>query len=285
MLWLSGQVLGQEVLPAKDWGRVRSFLCQLQDLDLDSVSNSSVDLVIMDYSSDGTAAGRYTRDDLRRLRGKGAKRKMLLAYLSVGEAEDYRFYWPGRRKARRAGWLGPLNNQWAGNYLAHYWEPAWHSIMREYVRQILEAGFDGVYLDRIDAYQEVDCDRDFARREMLRLVQEVATQGRAGGGSDFGVFVQNAEELLEDPSYLSLVTGVGREEVYFAARRDRAGIPQKNTSVLEEALDRVVAAGKLVLSVDYPENAHQAAWARERATARGYLHFAGLRNLDRLPNW
>lgn len=285
MLWLCGQAVGQEMLPPREWGKVRSFLCQLQNLDLDSVRASTVDLVIMDYSADGTGAGRYTREELRRLRGTGSRRKLLLAYLSVGEAEDYRFYWPGRGKARRAGWLGPLNNQWAGNYLARFWEPAWHSIMKEYLHQILEAGFDGVYLDRIDAYQEVQADRDFARREMLRLVAEVARQGREGGGADFGVFVQNAEELLDDPAYLSLVTGVGREEVYFAAHRDRSGIPQKNTPALEEALDRVVAAGKLVLSLDYPKDAHQAAWARERATARGYLHFAGLRSLDKLPNW
>jgi len=49
------------------------------------------------------------------------------------------------------------NPNWEGNFKVQYWNPTWQSIIygseTSYLKKIINAGFDGVYLDIIDAFQ------------------------------------------------------------------------------------------------------------------------------------
>jgi cysteinyl-tRNA synthetase len=88
----------------------------------------------------------------------------VLAYLSIGEAESYRYYWhrewdrlgDGVPDAGAPAWLEGENPQWRGNYKVRYWDPGWRSILYgrsdAYLDGIISRGFDGVYLDLVDAY-------------------------------------------------------------------------------------------------------------------------------------
>ncbi|MGP1532348.1 MAG: endo alpha-1,4 polygalactosaminidase, partial [Treponema sp.] len=73
------------------------------------------------------------------------------------EAEDYRYYWEKQWKHRRPSWLDKENSEWKGNYKVKYWDAEWKSIIfgsdGAYLDRILAAGFDGVYLDIIDAFE------------------------------------------------------------------------------------------------------------------------------------
>ncbi|MFQ6033499.1 MAG: hypothetical protein ACE5KR_01400, partial [Candidatus Bipolaricaulia bacterium] len=69
---------------------LRSFLYQLQNADVEEIIRSGFKLVVMDYSKDGSDEERYSPEEIRQLRDHGITP---LAYLSIGEAEDYRFYW------------------------------------------------------------------------------------------------------------------------------------------------------------------------------------------------
>ena len=86
----------------KAWNQVKSFGYQLQDLNIKEVVESPLDLLILDYSEDGSHEERWSRQDIARLKQKNqGTPRLLLAYLSIGEAEDYRFYWPGKKKAKQ----------------------------------------------------------------------------------------------------------------------------------------------------------------------------------------
>jgi len=49
------------------------------------------------------------------------------------------------------------NPNWEGNFYVHYWDEEWQKIIcgndDSYLKKILDAGFDGVYLDLIDAFE------------------------------------------------------------------------------------------------------------------------------------
>jgi cysteinyl-tRNA synthetase len=83
--------------------------------------------------------------------------RLVLAYTSIGEAEDYRYYWQTEWENNPPLWLGDENPDWPGNYAVHYWEKDWQNIIfgntSSYMKKILDAEFDGVYLDKIDAYE------------------------------------------------------------------------------------------------------------------------------------
>ena len=54
-------------------------------------------------------------------------------------------------------WLAEENPDWRGNYKVRYWDENWQSIIygddNSYLKRITDAGFDGVCLDIIDAFE------------------------------------------------------------------------------------------------------------------------------------
>ena len=120
-----------------------------------AVSGTDYDLVITDLFQNDTP---FTAEETAKLKTKnnGASR-LLICYMSIGEAEDYRYYWEKQWKHRRPSWLDKENSEWKGNYKVKYWDAEWKSIIfgsdDAYLDRILAAGFDGVYLDIIDAFE------------------------------------------------------------------------------------------------------------------------------------
>ena len=99
-----------------------------------------------------------TAADLAALKVKAnGGRRLVICYMSVGEAEDYRYYWQSGWKPGNPSWLDKENPDWEGNYKVHYWDAGWQAIIYgnadSYCRKILDAGFDGAYLDIIDAFE------------------------------------------------------------------------------------------------------------------------------------
>ena len=118
---------------------------------LDAVKASNYDMVLIDLFFNEES---LTMTDITTLKTKanGATR-LVLCYLSIGEAEDYRYYWDGLDK----NLLYNENPDWPGNFLVKYWEPTWKEVIygndQSYVKKIINAGFDGAYLDIIEAYE------------------------------------------------------------------------------------------------------------------------------------
>src|SRR5438045_1452894 len=110
---------------AMPWAKVHSFAYQLQNVNLIQLGKSKFDAAVIDYSSD-TAP--YTALQINRLQHSSGGPKRVLAYLSIGEAENYRWYWNKAWDANGDGipdkgapsWLGPQNPDWPGNYKVKY---------------------------------------------------------------------------------------------------------------------------------------------------------------------
>lgn len=122
---------------------------------ISAVCATNYDLLIMDlFFQDNTT---FSADEIEQLRQKanGGKR-LVVCYMSIGEAEDYRYYWKNEWKTNRPSWLAKENPAWKGNYKVRYWDPEWQRIIfgttDSYLTRILNANFDGVYLDIIDAF-------------------------------------------------------------------------------------------------------------------------------------
>ena len=96
--------------------------------------------------------------DTERLKWKASGgSRLVIAYLSIGEAEDYRYYWKEEYDENPPEWMLGENPRWEGNYPVKYWDENWRDIIAtgdgSYLSRILKAGFDGVYLDIVDAYE------------------------------------------------------------------------------------------------------------------------------------
>lgn len=268
--------------PTPDWLAVNDFLYQLQRADPERIGETAYDLVVIPI---GAAGG--SREVIEKLKHSPGGEKIVLCYMSIGQAEDYRFYWQPAWKENPPPWLAEPDPDWSGDYWVRFWDPEWQAIIygspESYLDRILELGFDGVYLDRVDAYEYwQERGRETAAREMADFVISLAEYARARHPG-FGVFPQNAEELgLLFPDYLETVTGIGVEDLYYGYPRDNAPSPPGWTAQREAVLDRWVAAGKLVLTIDYTRIPEQIDDAYARAQKRGYIPFVTVRSLGLL---
>ena len=113
------------------------------------------DLLVIDVDHDRTP---LTRDEVASLRVRpGGGRRLVIAYLSIGEAERYRPYWKAAWDDERPAWLLGENPDWPGNYRVRYWDRAWQALIfgddTSELARIVDAGFDGVWLDRVDQFE------------------------------------------------------------------------------------------------------------------------------------
>jgi cysteinyl-tRNA synthetase, unknown class len=126
---------------------------------INAVTSTNYDLLIMDlFFNDGTE---FSSTEIEQLKQKanGGKR-LVISYLSIGEAEDYRYYWQQDWETNKPSWLGSENPDWAGNFSVKYWDQEWQKIIygddNSYLHKVMNAHFDGVYLDKIDAFENYE---------------------------------------------------------------------------------------------------------------------------------
>lgn len=304
---------------------IRSWGYQLQRAEPDRVAASPFDLVVVDYSRNGTERGRFTPADIERMRQKpDGGRRVVLAYLSIGEAEEYRYYWRdgwiesvsvpdapsgGQRAARvppaeasgergtmrlkalrlpklvAPTWLGRENESWPGNFFVRFWDRSWQAIILEgpdsYLSRIVTAGFDGVFLDRIDTFQIVAAARPEARPEMVRFVIDLAAKARALKPG-FLVVPQNGEQLLADPAYLAAIDAVAKEDLVYGEEADEQRNPVSVVARNMRWLAPAVNRGIPVLVVEYIRDKALADQLRADLNRRGLVPYFGVRALDRL---
>lgn len=312
------------VVRAARLATIHSWGYQLQRVEIARMQQSPFDLVVVDYSNIGSEAGRFTNEDIQRLKQKpDGGRRVVLAYMSIGEAEDYRYYWrsdwveainipddasPIRPAQPRApvsradqgtirlrplrlpklsapSWLGRENEGWNGNFLVRYWDPGWQSIFvtgqQSYLSRILAAGFDGVYLDRVDAFQTIVAERPQARAEMTRFVIDIAAHARRAA-PDFLVVPQNGEQLLADPAYLAAIDAVAKEDLLYGEAEEGQPNPASSISRSMRWLAPATNRGLPVLVVEYLQDKPVVDRLRADIESRGFLPYFGVRALDRL---
>ena len=103
----------QQSPPARQevMGEVRSWGYQLQRLNVEAAAGAPFDLLVVDEEFEGREQTRRRSEILRTLKRKpDGRRRLVLAYLSIGEAEDYRRYWDRRWVAPASPQLTPARN-------------------------------------------------------------------------------------------------------------------------------------------------------------------------------
>jgi cysteinyl-tRNA synthetase, unknown class len=262
--------------------KIKSWGYQLQKIDTDRLETSPHDLLVIDHAPDRVESVEllFRRAEIAVLKVKpDGRRRLVLAYVSIGEAERYRFYWDDMwlEPATRPSWLGPVNPSWIGNYPVEYWQPEWQALMfgrsDSYVDRVLEAGFDGIYLDRADVHEEFKS-RPTARAEMARFITDLADHARSIKPNAI-VVLQNAEDLMRRPDVRGKIDAVAKESLYFNADKSDEPTPPEDVKAATGDLAIAQRAGRKVLVVEYTADPGKREIARKKAAADGFLlHFA-----------
>lgn len=270
--------------PRADLSGIRNWGYQLQEIEPDRVAASPYDLMVIDFAHSAEQPFGPAEVALMQRKPDG-QRRIVLAYLSIGEAEDYRSYWQPGWSTNAPAWLGKENPDWPGNYTVRYWDPQWQGFILgkpgAYLQAILDAGFDGVYLDRIDAFEGADTTLPRAAR-MQAMADFVAAIGRYGRKHNPGFIVvgQNGEELLANAVYADAIDAVAKEDLLFGLSGDGALNSKSELRASLTPLQKFQATGKPVFLVEYLASTAAQELARQQAAALGAPLFIGNRALD-----
>jgi cysteinyl-tRNA synthetase len=88
---------------------------------------------------------------------KLGSRRMVLAYMDVGRAASYHYYWGNNWTTGYPSWIEePLNSE-PDHYRVKFWDKDWQNIItgneNSYLYGIIAQGFDGVVIDGADSYK------------------------------------------------------------------------------------------------------------------------------------
>jgi endo-alpha-1,4-polygalactosaminidase (GH114 family) len=120
-----------------------------------ALNETNFDAVVVDVYHRGRVPFQRTHVHGMKFKKLGAKR-LVLAYMNVGQADTSRYYWkPGWREGR-PGFLGSPVLGEPDNHYVQYWNPAWKKIIagdtKSYTYGIIAQGYDGVVIDGVDSY-------------------------------------------------------------------------------------------------------------------------------------
>lgn len=266
---------------------VATWRYQLDKYDLEALATDTSDLLVIDFAKrEGKV--QFSRQDIERLKVRpDGSRRFVVAYMSVGESEEFRFYWNAAwnapAKEPLPSWIGEENCAWPKAHRVRYWDDGWKSInirsAGSYLKRIIAAGFDGVYLDRVDIYETFENERPTARAEMIAHVVEIAKTARRYRPGFF-VIPQNGEALLESDDYRRVIDGLGKESLLHGA--SATGVRNAETDIAWSLsmLKKLMYEGKPVFTVEYlvtPEHINTAAIELRR---RGFVPAFEPRALD-----
>ncbi len=243
--------------------KVTSWHYQLQKVDIDKVAGIDADVVVVDYERAVEGGGRVqlTPEEVAKLKVKpDGKRRIVLSYLSVGEAEEKRFYWKAdwtTDPSKKPSWLHVNNCAWPGAWAVRFWEDGWKQIVYRgtdsYLRKIISAGFDGVYLDRVDMfadYPQITTEHRGAAQDMITLVDELGQAARSVKPG-FLVLPNNGMELLESRQFRRAIDGLGMEELLFSHKGTGVRNDQKDINETLGYLRKLQWDYKPVLTLEY----------------------------------
>ncbi len=268
---------------------------QLQSLNVAHAAASPFDLLVIDTTKDGSDESSLTPADLARLKRKpNGQPRTMLAYLSIGEAESYRSYWDPAWKRTKPDWLLGENPDWKENYAVCFWKPEWQGIMcgnpEARLDRVIAAGFDGVYLDKCDVFDDLKrrhraaaSSRPDIAGDMVAFIGHLSAYAKAKN-PNFLIIMQNAEDLLERSDLRAHLDGVAKEELIYGIDSPEKLNSKDDLDHSREMLDLMKAEGKLVLVVEYLDNDTKIRHAVETARTLGFtLHISPKnRKLDRL---
>ena len=308
---------------------VEFWAYQIQDLSapgaVDALVDSHYDLLVLEPTrTDWSSGDRYfdARGMVARVKGSpasdGQHRKLVLAYVNIGEAEDWRWYWTWSRGWHCRGeppddWpqyvLACDPDGWAGDYPVAYWDAAWKDVLiygvrqgaqpgRDYasiIDQVINDGFDGIYLDWVAAFEDPEVAAAAQEAgldpagEMVALIREIRDYAIARS-PEFRIVQQNAASLVDGhPELLELVDAIAQEAVWFDGDAtddwdDPDGYDRENDEDLTlyylGYLEQYAEAGLAVFVCEYALEHADRAYAE--AYAAGFIPYVTRTPLSRL---
>ena len=309
--------------------QVKYWAYQIQDISaagaVDALANSHYDMLVLEPTrTDWSSDDKYfdTKAMVERLKetagSDGRHRKLVIAYIDIGEAEDWRWYWTWSKEETGGDsfpedWpdfiLARDPDGWTGNYPVAYWDSAWKDIViygenqssapygnyNSIIDEVIKDGFDGIYLDWVEGFENDSIIAEAQREgknpavEMITFIQEMRDYAKKRK-SNFIIIQQNAAALCDGHSELFMkIDAISQEAIWYDGDafddwEATAGYDSPNDISLVnyylDYLDQYKDANVPVFNCEYALDS--ASIAYEKSNNKHYIPYCTRRSLSRL---
>jgi cysteinyl-tRNA synthetase, unknown class len=177
--------------------------------------------------------------------------------------------------------IGPQDPSWPGDYQVAFWTPEWKAVAEKAIDQMVSAGYNGIYLDVVDEYQLAwaKSHDPNAAQDMVNLVESLKAYATSKDpGFQVWVNSSGAEDLLSHPDYVKAIDGSFEEELFYTDSGHKQSAADVNYNL--QYLDKVTAAGKPVVAIEYVSGAAQIADVHAQAAQDGIGSYVGHLDLN-----
>jgi cysteinyl-tRNA synthetase len=320
---------GESVKQPLDLDEVQYWAYQLQEISepgsVPALEASHYDMLVLeptrtDWSSDDRLFD--TKAMVTRLKNSAASddlhRKLVIAYIDIGEAEDWRWYWTWS-----TDWdcVPPIPEDWpdyilscdpdgwSGNYPLAYWDARWKDIIiygenqdssphgdyNSVIDEVIKSGFDGIYLDWVEAFEDdsviVAAQQSGVdpAKEMIGFIREMRDYASLRD-PNFIIIQQNAAALIDGhPELTNVIDAIAQEAIWYDGDADVDWDDPKGYDYAndQELVDYYIdylweyqVAGLPVFDCEYA--LEEAADAYTNAKNAGFIPYVTRRSLSRL---
>lgn len=184
----------------------------------------------------------------------GMHRKLVIAYIDIGQAEDWRWYWTWDERSPAEETAIAICNQtpfppatwpeyivkcdpdnWLHNYPVLFWYDEWINIViygeglsstpygtyKSIIDEVISDGFDGIYLDWVEAAEDEDIIAAANNQgldvvqEMIWFIEDMRTYATARN-PNFIIIQQNAASLIGGhPELAEVIDAIAQEATWF----------------------------------------------------------------------
>ena len=255
------------------------------------IKNCDRDLIILDQFYD--IDQRWTAKEISSIRSGRAGRQVV-AYLSIGEAETYRKYWKSswNNPATRPSYILEENPKWKGNFKIKYWQKEWQQIILNEIENIINVGFDGVFLDIVDAFEYFENSDDgyidykinpdtgnSYRSDMIELVRTIREKLNSYHTGNHLIIPQNGSQLLESQLYQQIISLQAIEDLFTDGNKKQ---PAEHSSYILSFLNSLKNNGKEILLTEYPSKSKYRDISISQAKQHNLILLITVRALDKI---
>ena len=121
---------------------------------LTAIQQTNFDVVIIDaFFGDELLSSADVSSLKTKLNGG---QRLVISYMNIGSAEKYRYYWKKTWGLHHPLWLKKKYDGYKDEIWVKFWKDEWQEIIYgnddSYTKKLLNAGFDGAYLDNIEGF-------------------------------------------------------------------------------------------------------------------------------------
>lgn len=237
---------------------------------------------------------------------------IVLAYVDTGQAENWRWYCNWKCEVGDPDWIVAEDpDDWEDCFPVQFWRDEWKDIViyghagRSQVEETLKAGFDGIYMDWVEAFSDENVIAsasegiEFTAREMLAFIEEIAQYARfdsPNANPDYLIVAQNAPDLYptDQSRYTSIVDAIAEEAVWFDGTggfdnwRSKKGYNVKTKRLCPDWYRKVlrllpkIRRHMPVFIVEYAQRKKAKRVYRRLAPEHGFVPYCTRRSLQRL---